>query len=88
MHAEVAAEPGQRAREERGRSDGVLARIGLTLLVLAALWALWEGYRWLWMRTGWTRPFVVDDLTMPQQHKAVDFVNLAFQRRDKLKDSR
>lgn len=68
MHAEVVAEPGVRARAERGRSDGVLARIGLTLLVLAGLWAFWEGYRWLWMRTGWTHPFVVDDLTMPHMH--------------------
>jgi NitT/TauT family transport system permease protein len=33
--------------------------------VLAALWGLWEGYRWLWMREGWTWPFVVDDITLP-----------------------
>jgi len=33
--------------------------------VLAAIWAFWEGYRWLWMHQGWTWPFVVDDITMP-----------------------
>jgi hypothetical protein len=26
----------------------------LVVLVLAALWGLWEGYRWLWIREGWT----------------------------------
>ena len=29
---------------------------------------IWEGYRWLWMRQGWTWPFVVDDTSMPQLH--------------------
>ena len=33
--------------------------------VLGFLWALYSGYRELWMWTGWTRPFVVDDITMP-----------------------
>jgi NitT/TauT family transport system permease protein len=41
------------------------ARAGLFVLVLAALWGLWEGYRWLWMHEHWTWPFVVDDTTMP-----------------------
>ena len=41
------------------------------VLVLAALWALWEGYRWLWIREGWTRPFTVDDITMPHLHQIV-----------------
>jgi NitT/TauT family transport system permease protein len=39
--------------------------VAVFVLVLAALWALWEGYRWLWIREGWTRPFAVDDITMP-----------------------
>ena len=38
------------------------------MLVLGGLWALWEGYKWLWERTGWTRPFSVDDLTLPHLH--------------------
>lgn len=43
----------------------VLKRIGITIVVLAAVCALYSGYRWLWMTTGWTWPFVVDDITMP-----------------------
>ena len=48
-----------------------IGRAGVFVLVLAGLWALWEGYRWLWMREGWTRPFVVDDTTMPHLHDIV-----------------
>jgi NitT/TauT family transport system permease protein len=40
----------------------------LFLVVLATLWGLWEGYRWLWMREHWTWPFVVDDTAMPHIH--------------------
>jgi NitT/TauT family transport system permease protein len=50
---------------------GVAGRIAVLGLVLAALWALWEGYRWLWATTGWTRPFPVDDTTMPHLHDIV-----------------
>jgi NitT/TauT family transport system permease protein len=53
----------------RGRYvDGAKRAIGsvlLFVLVLAALWGLWEGYRWLWMREGWSWPFTVDQSTMP-----------------------
>ncbi len=52
----------------RARTDAVrsgLGRVALLVLVLAAIWAFWEGYRWLWMHQGWTWPFVVDDITMP-----------------------
>jgi NitT/TauT family transport system permease protein len=44
---------------------GAAVRVGLFVVVLAALWALWEGYRSLWIHQGWTWPFVVDDTTMP-----------------------
>src|SRR5437764_12638444 len=44
------------------------ARVGTSILVLAALWCLWEGYRWLWIHEGWTWPFVVNDTTMPHLH--------------------
>jgi NitT/TauT family transport system permease protein len=44
------------------------AQVGMFVLVLATLWGLWEGYRWLWMQEGWTWPFVVDDTTMPHLH--------------------
>ena len=46
----------------------VLNRCLVFVLVLGGLWALWEGYKWLWERTGWTRPFRVDDLTLPHVH--------------------
>ncbi len=49
----------------------VLKRLALTVAVLGALWGLWESYRALWVWTGWTWPFVVDDLTMPHMHEIV-----------------
>ena len=49
----------------------VLKRIGITLLVLAGVCALYTGYRWLWMETGWSRPFEVTDITMPSLPKIV-----------------
>jgi NitT/TauT family transport system permease protein len=52
----------------RARADAVRRGIGratLFVLLLAAIWGLWEGYRWLWIHQGWTWPFVVDDITMP-----------------------
>jgi NitT/TauT family transport system permease protein len=45
-----------------------LARAGAVVLVLVALSAVWELYRWIWVTTGWTHPFVVDDVTMPHIH--------------------
>jgi NitT/TauT family transport system permease protein len=45
--------------------------MGVFLLVLAGLWALWEGYRWLWQELGWTKPFPVDATTMPHLHDIV-----------------
>src|SRR4051812_25932126 len=55
---------------ERPRPRAVAVRRGLGratlfLLVLAALWGFWELYRWVFMRTGWTWPFRVDDTSMP-----------------------
>ena len=43
-------------------------RVGMLVLVLAVLWGLWEGYRWLWIHEGWTWPFTVDSTTMPHIH--------------------
>jgi NitT/TauT family transport system permease protein len=65
VQAEVVAETALRARERRAWPGDLLKRVGITLLVLAALWGLWEAYRAIWMATGWTHPFVVNDLTMP-----------------------
>jgi NitT/TauT family transport system permease protein len=58
---------------ERPRARAVALRRGvgrvlLFVLVGAALWGLWEGYRWLWMRERWTWPFLVTDTTMPHIH--------------------
>ena len=44
------------------------ARVAVFLVVLAVLWGLWEGYRWLWIHEGWTWPFTVDSTTMPHIH--------------------
>jgi NitT/TauT family transport system permease protein len=48
-----------------------LTRTGAVVVAVAALWALWEGYRWLWMTAGFSWPFVVDDTTMPHVHDIV-----------------
>jgi NitT/TauT family transport system permease protein len=40
-------------------------------VVLVAILGLWEGYRALWIWTGWTRPFAVDDTTMPHIYNIV-----------------
>jgi NitT/TauT family transport system permease protein len=56
--------------------SAALRRIALLPVVLAVLWGLWEGYRALWMWTGWTWPFAVDDTSMPHIH---DIVHALFQ---------
>jgi NitT/TauT family transport system permease protein len=43
-------------------------RVAATLAVLLALWGLWELYRWVWIETGWSWPFKVDDTTLPHLH--------------------
>jgi NitT/TauT family transport system permease protein len=67
---EAALTPAVRSRPlDKASAAGV--RIGTLALVLVTLWGLWEGYRWLWSETGWTRPFVVDSTTMPHLHDIV-----------------
>jgi NitT/TauT family transport system permease protein len=44
---------------------GGLGRALLVVLVVAALVGLWELYRWIWVSTGWTWPFAVNDTSMP-----------------------
>ena len=48
-----------------------LSRIAYTIAAVAALWGLWELYRWIWVTTGWTHPFPVDDVTMPHLHRII-----------------
>ena len=43
-------------------------RIVMLPIVLVFLWAIYEGYRWLWLETGWTKPFAVNAYTMPHLH--------------------
>ena len=61
---------------ERPRARAVAVRRGagqatLFVLVGAALWGLWEGYRWLWMHEHWTWPFTVTDTSVPHLHTIV-----------------
>lgn len=53
----------------QSRAVSVASRVGVFLLVLGGLWALWEGYKWLWEQTGWSRPFRVSEITMPHLHE-------------------
>ena len=43
----------------------VARRALAVVVVLLALAGLYELYRWIWVSTGWTHPFVVDDTSMP-----------------------
>jgi len=54
---------------DRAKVAGAARRLVVLLVVLGALWGLWEGYRALWIETGWTWPFAVDDTTMPHIHR-------------------
>ena len=63
----IAVERPRAARAATARS-GALGVVRLVVGV-AALWGLWEGYRWLGIRGHWTWPFTVDDTTMPHIHR-------------------
>ena len=58
----IAVEPSRRGLSALPRAA---ARIALLPIGLAVLWGLWEGYRWLGIREGWTWPFRVNDTNMP-----------------------
>jgi NitT/TauT family transport system permease protein len=55
----------QRARRRHASLIQGLGRAALVALVLAGLVGLWELYRWIWVTTGWTWPFIVNDTSMP-----------------------
>src|SRR5919204_2213507 len=57
-----------RARSAPVAAVSAIRAVVFLPLVLAALWGLWEGYRALWISTGWTWPFGVDYTTMPHLH--------------------
>jgi NitT/TauT family transport system permease protein len=46
-------------------------RVALLVLVLAAFWALWEGWHWVGTRYSLTWPFPVNNVTMPHLHRIV-----------------
>jgi NitT/TauT family transport system permease protein len=46
-------------------------RGALLVLVLAVLYGLWEGWRWIGTHFHLTWPFTVDDTTMPHLHRIV-----------------
>jgi NitT/TauT family transport system permease protein len=46
-------------------------RVATTILVLLAIWGLWELYRYIWVETGWTWPFPVNATTLPHIHVIV-----------------
>ena len=50
----------------------MLRKGGMLLAVLAVLWGLWEGFKWLGEETGLRLgAFTVTDLTMPHLHEIV-----------------
>src|SRR5689334_1763431 len=69
MSAVAAHAPTRTPRSETAKH--AVSRVAVALLVLAGLWALWEGYRWTWMHFGFSWPFLVDDTTMPHLHSIV-----------------
>jgi len=64
--ATTAAEPPTGRRTEI--ITRAATRVAISILVLATLWGLWEGFRGLWIHEGWTWPFVVNDTTLPHLH--------------------
>jgi NitT/TauT family transport system permease protein len=50
----------------------VLQRAGVFVVVLAALWGLWEGWRFVGTTYHLTWPFTVNDTTMPHLHRIVE----------------
>ena len=70
----VEAEAGALPERRRGRLPAareVATRVGLLVLVLALLWGLWEGWRWIGTHFDLTWPFPVNDVTMPHLHRIV-----------------
>src|SRR5919197_1227564 len=61
----------QPAREPTLALRSGARRAVLLLVVLAALWGLWEGWRGLGVHYGITWPFPVNDVTMPHLHSIV-----------------
>src|SRR5262245_3817655 len=70
----VEAEAGALSERRRGglpSARDIAARVGLFVIVLAVLWGLWEGWRWIGTHFELTWPFPVNDITMPHLHRIV-----------------
>ena len=68
MTTVAAGVEGRRASLAGARIAPAVRGVVSFVLVIAALWGAWEGYKWLWESAGWTWPFLVDDTTMPHIH--------------------
>jgi NitT/TauT family transport system permease protein len=55
----------------RARVAAGATRAATTVGVLLAIWGLWELYRWIWVETGWTWPFPVNNTTLPHIHTII-----------------
>jgi NitT/TauT family transport system permease protein len=67
----MAAIASERPVPRSARLRGGGGQLALVLAVALALWGLWEGYRWIWVKTGLTWPFPVNDTTLPHVHTIV-----------------
>ena len=65
----------RRAGFGEARIAPALRGLATFVLVIAALWGVWEGYKWLWESAGWTWPFLVDETTMPHIHDILQAFN-------------
>ena len=74
----MAAIASERPVPRSARLRGGGGQLALVLAVALALWGLWEGYRWIWIKTGFSWPFPVNDTTLPHVHTIVQalFVSL------------
>jgi len=63
--------PARRSRLRDAPWLRALVRVGYAILAVGVIWGLYEGYRALWVATGWTKPFPVDEITMPHLHRIV-----------------
>jgi NitT/TauT family transport system permease protein len=54
------------------RIAGAAVRAATVAGVLLALCGLWELFRWVWVTEGWTRPFPVNDTTLPHIHTIIN----------------
>jgi NitT/TauT family transport system permease protein len=67
-HAAALRGPAPTRAFSRERVAAAAMRVGIVAATLIAFWGLWELYRFVWVETGWTWPFPVNDTTLPHVH--------------------